>query len=304
LETMNVRVTDLRTFCYVVETGSLANAAKKLHETKSSVSRRITRLEGILEVKLFDRTARSSRVTEEGVTYYPYIRDAIMKIDDGTAVITKGAMDAEGLVRIAAPVDFAMTVMPKLLNRFLRDNPAIRTSLTSTDSVVDLAAKKVDIAIKITIEPSLPDMEYWATQAGLVRMGLFAAAKAKLPPLSTPKDLSKLQCVFPAYDGSSGILELLHETKDTMKIPANHDALIVSDYATLAQFLVEGDAYGALPLQVAQKYVDNGELVRVLPDWFLPNGYLWVVTRVSKNLTTRVRLCRMFLVEKFKEKLG
>ncbi|SMC11224.1 LysR family transcriptional regulator [Roseovarius aestuarii] len=303
METINARVIDLKTFCSVVEAGSLANAARRLHETKSSVSRRITRLEDNLGVKLFDRAARSSRITAEGAAFYPFIRDAVMKIDDGMFAITESAMDAAGVVRISAPIDFSMTVLPEMLHQLLRKYPDISTSLSSADTIVDLTTDKVDIAIRITRTDTLPNMDYWATHVGVVRMGLYAAPKAVFNAIKSPDDLCRFRYILPMHDEAAGTLELLHDTKGADKVPVNRDALVVSDYATLAQFLAVGDAYGALPVQVAQRFVDRGDLVRLLPDWAPPNGHLWLLSRVGRDITKRVRVCREFLAEAFKETL-
>jgi hypothetical protein len=52
----------LQTFVTVVETGSLSRAAERLETTAGAVSRRIAALEQRLELRLLNRTTRSSRV--------------------------------------------------------------------------------------------------------------------------------------------------------------------------------------------------------------------------------------------------
>ncbi|WP_287147465.1 LysR family transcriptional regulator [Aeromonas sp.] len=53
-------------FATVVEAGSFARAAERLHLTRSAVGKGIARLEQRLGVQLFHRTTRSQSLTEEG----------------------------------------------------------------------------------------------------------------------------------------------------------------------------------------------------------------------------------------------
>ncbi|BDC88285.1 MULTISPECIES: LysR family transcriptional regulator [Aeromonas] len=53
-------------FATVVEAGSFAQAAERLHLTRSAVGKGVARLELRLGVQLFHRTTRSQSLTEEG----------------------------------------------------------------------------------------------------------------------------------------------------------------------------------------------------------------------------------------------
>ena len=57
---------DVRVFTNVVEAGSFTAAAKLLGMPKSTVSRRVGRLEDALGARLLHRTTRSLRLTDVG----------------------------------------------------------------------------------------------------------------------------------------------------------------------------------------------------------------------------------------------
>ncbi|MFU8807463.1 MAG: LysR family transcriptional regulator, partial [Bradymonadaceae bacterium] len=63
---MKLDLDSIETLEAVVETGSFAAAAKRLHKTQSSVSYGIGHLEGRLGVEVFDRSGYRAQLTEAG----------------------------------------------------------------------------------------------------------------------------------------------------------------------------------------------------------------------------------------------
>ena len=63
---------DLMVFATVVERGSFTQAAEALNTPKSNISRKITRLESQLGVRLLERSTRTLHLTEIGQRYYQY----------------------------------------------------------------------------------------------------------------------------------------------------------------------------------------------------------------------------------------
>src|SRR5881396_1326465 len=61
-----VTLDQLRTFIAAVDDGSFSAAGRKLRRAQSVVSQTLANLEAELGVKLFDRSARFPRLTEEG----------------------------------------------------------------------------------------------------------------------------------------------------------------------------------------------------------------------------------------------
>src|SRR5579872_5952467 len=61
-----VTLDQLRTFIAAVDEGSFSAAGRKLLRAQSAVSKTLANLEAQLGVKLFDRSARHPRLTEQG----------------------------------------------------------------------------------------------------------------------------------------------------------------------------------------------------------------------------------------------
>jgi Transcriptional regulator len=64
-------IQDLRIFARVAAVQNLSSVGTELGLTPGTISKRIQALESELRVRLFDRTTRSIRITEEGATFLP-----------------------------------------------------------------------------------------------------------------------------------------------------------------------------------------------------------------------------------------
>ena len=76
-----VTLDQLRTFIAAVDEGSFSAAGRKLRRAQSVVSQTLANLEVQLGIKLFDRSARYPRLTEEGRSLLPDARSVADNID-------------------------------------------------------------------------------------------------------------------------------------------------------------------------------------------------------------------------------
>ena len=66
----------------VIETGSFVRAAEALGLSDSGVSRAVARLEARVGVRLFDRTPRAVRLTEEGRQFYAQVSPLLAGLEE------------------------------------------------------------------------------------------------------------------------------------------------------------------------------------------------------------------------------
>ena len=76
-----VSLDQLRVFIAAAEEGSFSAAGRKLRRAQSLVSQAILNLESQLGVKLFDRTAKSPRLTEPGRALLQEAKDVVDRMD-------------------------------------------------------------------------------------------------------------------------------------------------------------------------------------------------------------------------------
>jgi len=117
----------LRSFVTVAEAGGFTRAAEVLHSTQTTVSAQIRRLEAQAEQALFVRTTRSVTLTPAGETLLGYARTILHLNDDARARLSGASYCGE--LRIGASEDLANDWLPRTLQRYARQHPALRLEL-------------------------------------------------------------------------------------------------------------------------------------------------------------------------------
>ena len=77
-----ITLDQLRTFIAAVDEGSFSAAGRKLRRAQSVISQTLANLEAQLGVKLFDRSARYPRLTEEGRSLLADARTVADNVDE------------------------------------------------------------------------------------------------------------------------------------------------------------------------------------------------------------------------------
>lgn len=148
--TLGGALEDVRAFCAVVDLGSISGAARQRGETKGGVSRRVSRLEQRLGALLLSRTSRAVTATEEGLAFYAKARDALDLLDDAADSARQSQAIPRGRLRVTAPHDLGLDVLPDLMTRFRAEHPQIAIDLVLSDVTLDLAANRIDLALRAT----------------------------------------------------------------------------------------------------------------------------------------------------------
>lgn len=113
----------------VLESNSFSLAARSLGYTQSAVSQMIKSLEAELGVTLLVRSRTGVSLTREGEAMLPYIRDvarAHQALSDQAAAL-RGL--EQGVVRIGSFNSVSSSLLPRAIQRFKQQHPAIRFEL-------------------------------------------------------------------------------------------------------------------------------------------------------------------------------
>lgn len=117
----------LRTFLSVAEHGNTTKAAAATNRTQSSVSLRIKKLEQLLDVELFQRSARGMKLNQSGRALQP---EAQRVIDDVDQLAASFRERLAGTVRIGIPDDYGRFVLENALAQFSGRHPDVVVSVT------------------------------------------------------------------------------------------------------------------------------------------------------------------------------
>jgi DNA-binding transcriptional LysR family regulator len=144
----------LQSFVYVVELGSIAEAARRLDLTPAAVAQRIKMLEMELGAKLVRRSGRNVGTTEAGER----IRDLTSDLNDASGL--------SGQLRLGGTPTMMTSLIPDVLARLLSQHPHIDIYLepgTSTDLYRKVVNGDLDAAMLVQPLFDLPKSCDWHT---------------------------------------------------------------------------------------------------------------------------------------------
>ncbi len=177
----------LRIFHHAGMAKSFTNCG--LHLSPSAISRHISDLEYWLKVKLFVRHPKGMTLTPEGEKLLETCHTVFKELEGVKSTISIDTEKPEGLLKITTPSGWISTIIVRLIETFLEDNPAVRLSIKSFDGVPDFSRSEADIALL----PFIPEDDTIAGEKLMtLNLGMYASP-AYLQKHGTPKSLDDLK---------------------------------------------------------------------------------------------------------------
>lgn len=299
METHSPDVADLRAFCLVVDQGSFTAAARILGETKGTISKRLTRLERIVGVRLLRRSPRSVQPTEDGAQYRVRVGRVLELLDEAQAVAQHASATATGHLRVTAPYDLATGVFAPQVEAFSRRYPEISVEMVLTDVMLDFDGHQIDVALRAST--ALRDSALIAHKLVDMEGGLYASpdylSEAGSP--SKPAELGKHRIL--AVHASRGVasLELQKRGSKRRHKVRVRTCITATDFGFCREAALAGGGIAELPSLVAQLDAETGGLVPVLGEYVLFRAAAYLVHSATRFLPPRVRVFRDFMLDAF-----
>jgi DNA-binding transcriptional LysR family regulator len=136
--------------CFVESAGggSFTAAAAKLDLTPAAVSKNVIRLEQQLQVRLFNRSTRRLKVTNEGEAFLAKAVQALRTLDDAVNEVTRAGGEPTGRVRVSVGISFGRRYVLPLLPTLAHKHPQLQVELSLDNRAVDLVAEGFDIGVR------------------------------------------------------------------------------------------------------------------------------------------------------------
>jgi DNA-binding transcriptional LysR family regulator len=147
---MKIDPVTLHSFIAIVEEGSIARAAAKVHLAPSAVSKRIAELESHLRTQLLIRKNRGIEPTSAGRSLVRHARNVLHGLDELVAEIREFSSGTRGRVRLFANISSITQFLPHDLKSFLTQHPGIDIDLEEHISSITtraVAENAADIGI-------------------------------------------------------------------------------------------------------------------------------------------------------------
>lgn len=174
---------DLRIVLEVARQGSIYAAAKMLKVDHSTVTRRVSHVEHVLERRLFDRSNKGIRPRAETETFLSHVREmerhAVTMLDE----FGQSQQAKVRPVRIATMEGLASGYLARRIEAITNSKFDIRIELFSNPHIVDLLKKETDIFLSF-FNPRIPGLI--SNQVGDVGIYLYGSKNYRrhygLPP--------------------------------------------------------------------------------------------------------------------------
>jgi DNA-binding transcriptional LysR family regulator len=273
-------------FVAVADLGSFAAVAEQRGLSPTMVANHVRALEARLGERLIDRTTRKHHLTEVGQAYLECCRDVLLSAQAADRVAEALRARPQGLLRVTAPVSFGVHRLTPVVSEYLRAHPQVQVELHLNDRVVDLVEEGFDVGIR---SGKLRDETIVALPLAGSHM-IAAATPSYLKQHGAPehpRDLERHNCMAFAAWGANHSWRF-SRGDEIVAVPVrgrlicnNGQGLLA---AALAHFgvIVQADV-------LLDPLLENGTLVRLLPDWALPMRAVSVVRRRDVRPSAKVR---------------
>lgn len=290
--------TDLRFFVAITEAGSLAEAARRMDITPSAVSQRLRQLESRLGLHLVHRSTRRFHLTEEGELFYTGALDLLARMDQFTEGLRARSGEVAGKLDVCGPLGFGRRYLAAAIAQFHTEHPKLHLSLSLTDVVPASDTQHFDLIVHIG---QLADSRLVAYPIAPNARFLCASPKylARHPAPQHPKDLASHACLVLRENQEDVTLWRLRRKREeiAVRVPPtlwSNDGEVVKEWALMGKGIMLRSEW-----DVAD-HIRTGRLVRVLPDWQLPEADVVALVDQRVHMTARVRLFVQFLQARFK----
>ncbi|AOP89363.1 TPA: LysR family transcriptional regulator [Enterobacter hormaechei] len=288
---------DIPVFVASVEAGSFAQAAVRLHLSRSAVGKSIARLEERLGVRLFHRTTRSQRLTDNGALFYERCLRALEEIRGAESQLETGKHQVSGRLRVAMPVLFGRQCIAPLLIELAQEHPGLELEMSFSDRIVDLVEEGFDMAVR---NGTLADSAVLvARRLGVHRMVLCAAPDYLLKN-GQPQSVDDLrQYTAINYTRAGRVLPWqLMDYDGTSRTFIPRSSLNMDDLQAICDAALAGHGIAWLPCWMVIKEIHQGNLVPLFkqaPDVRFDVHAVWQQT---PHLPLRVRIAIDMLVKR------
>lgn len=292
-------LSNLECFVRAAEAASFSEAARRLGLTPAAVSRNVAMLEKNLGARLFQRSTRRLRLTEAGERLLAGIGANLDALQLALAAVSTGHDEPGGVLKVTVSPTFGMDYLMPLLPGFLARYPRIKPEWHFENRQVDLVGEGYDAAIG----------GGFGLNPGVVARTL---APAHLVAVAAPSWLGER--ALPRHPGELAGFDAIGmrflqsgRLRDwTMRNAAGEEAplemrtlAVLSDPQAVRAAALMGLGVAVLSMPDVRACLEQGSLVRLLPDWYVDAGAISLYYPSRALLPAKTRAFVDFVVEAF-----
>ena len=255
----------LLVFGKVVESRSLSKAALLLGMPKSTVSRKLTKLESDLGIKLLRKNTHQLTVTDVGEKVYSHAVNILTEANGVRALVEGSRQEPQGELKVAIPVFVGIDYASRVGATFLQRYPHSRLDIRLVDNMVDPIKDGFDVVFGTgpLQDSTLIARKVFSLELFLCASPHFVGQLAE--PLIEPTQLNSLPFIDFGFAGPHKLTVVnrkrRHELSPQVRARANN-------FQVCKQYILQGLGIGAMPTQIiCTDELRDGSIVPVLPGW-------------------------------------
>ena len=281
------RLTAMRTFRTVVETGGFSAAARRLGLSKAAVSKQVAELEAHFGTALLQRTTRRLNATDAGRRYFENCVRLLDELTEVEAEVRNSQAEPSGRLRVSAPINFGNAVLGPVICAIAQRYPKLEIQVELNDRFVDLIEEGFDVALRI--RTNLPDSSLIARKLCKITRSVCAAPgylKRNGTP-KTPEELKNHACLIYTLSTSPYDWKFSSGSKSvTVRV---NGGIQSNNGQFLMSFLYAGMGIAFLPDFTVGDDIRTGQLKRILEDYPADPHDLYLVYPANRHQSPKLR---------------
>lgn len=289
-------------FTQVVDCGSFTHAAEVLNMTKSTVSRKLAELEEHLGVRLITRSTRSLVLTPEGEQFYQSSIQMLEIMNQAEIQVSASQDLVRGKLNVVLPVELGHQVLASDIHGFLKAYPHVTMHLELTNREVDVIGEGVDLYAQIgeLVDSSLVSRYLTTSSRVLVASSLYLA---QFGHVDTHHDLTSPHKMIEVFNKAARLpkwhLQLTDGESVQIDLPYQ---LRVNTISACLTACIDGLGIAVLPEFICREHIQAGRLIRLLPDYNMPEVSVSLVYAERKLMPKRKKVFIDYLLAAFQQR--
>ncbi|MBB6093261.1 DNA-binding transcriptional LysR family regulator [Povalibacter uvarum] len=280
------KFTCMQALVRVVESGSFAEAARRMGVSAPMVTKYISHLEQSLGSRLLNRSTHSLSLTDSGHAYYQRCVQLLEDLDEAEAIAGAQSSTPRGSLRMSVSTDFGVNHLGPVLLEYSREYPDVRIDVSVSNHLVDLIEEGFDLAVRITNQLRTNLVARKLATSNLVVCAAPAYLEAHGTP-QIPENLVHHNCLAFSDPTLAGEWRLSKEGRVSVVKAAG--SLRASSNELLKLAALQGQGVVLQPTFNVSDELRTGRLVPLLTDYDAGALGIFIVYPHRKHQTAKVR---------------
>lgn len=263
--------------------GSVLKAAESLHQTDAAISRKITKLEAYLGIKLISREKSGAILTEAGQRYYYDMKLAIKQFHEAENLIKAKTEKPQGKLTVASNAFYAKHLILPKLNTFLKTYPDIDLTLDVAEVLPKFKKKSMDILFGV----SFPGEDHLVRKKIDEFRRILCASHTYLKKHSTPKTPAELlQHQFIAHSSRENPSHILLNEELSIEI---HPTLYINQSECIIEAALQHLGIIWIPDSFVHELLQKKKLIEILPQYNKEKSTVYLYYEHEKIIDPKIK---------------